>query len=132
MQTLSIARSRIHTTITPRAVPIQSIHYEKHNVPRGACYCRVDDPSQERYLWECVESMRQQYPDHEVIGDIGSAWDYRRSGLVKLMQSVGRNEIREVVVDSMEDLSSTATNHILRYLEYHKVHVVEIRHKKDV
>jgi predicted site-specific integrase-resolvase len=42
--------------------------------------------------------MRNRYPEYEIIEDIGSGLNFKRKGLISLLESANRGEVEEVVV----------------------------------
>ncbi|MEG4518406.1 MULTISPECIES: MerR family DNA-binding transcriptional regulator [unclassified Microcoleus] len=65
--------------------------YDVESYQRGAigttfvCYCRVSSAKQRDDLARLVEFMRQQYPDAEIMQDIGSGLNFKRKGLQALL-----------------------------------------------
>ena len=62
------------------------------------CYCRVSSPKQKDDLKRQVEYMRSQYPDAEIIKDIGSGLNYKRRGLKALLERAMRGDKLQIVV----------------------------------
>ena len=62
------------------------------------CYCRVSSPKQREDLERQVEYMRANYPQAEIIKDIGSGLNYKRRGLRTLLERAMRGEQLRVVV----------------------------------
>jgi len=62
------------------------------------CYCRVSSPKQRDDLERQVEYMRANYPQAEIIKDIGSGLNYKRRGLRTLLERAMRGEQLIVVV----------------------------------
>lgn len=50
------------------------------------CYCRVSSQKQQDELVKQVAYMRQQFPDAEIIQDIGSGLNFKRKGLQTILQ----------------------------------------------
>ncbi|MEG4965984.1 MULTISPECIES: IS607 family transposase [unclassified Microcoleus] len=78
--------------------------YDVESYQRGAarttlvCYCRVSSPKQRDDLARQIEFMPQQYPDAEIIQDIGSGINFKRKGLQALLVRFMRGEQLTVVV----------------------------------
>lgn len=98
---------------------------------RGHVYLRVDTKKEEPLLWKRVDAMQKQYPEHEVIADIGSGYDYRRSGLVKLMRRVIDREVSEVVVTSESQLSTLTYNHLSTVCAFYKTLIRIVKLQED-
>ncbi|MEG3930547.1 MULTISPECIES: IS607 family transposase [unclassified Microcoleus] len=78
--------------------------YDVESYQRGAigtaivCYCRVSSTKQRDDLARQVEFMQQQYPDAEIIQDIGSGINFKRKGLQALLVRFMRGEQLTIVV----------------------------------
>jgi len=78
--------------------------YDVESYQRGAtrttvvCECRVSSPSQRDDLARLVEFMQQQYPDAEIIQDVGSGLNFKRKGLQALLVRFMRGEQLTIVV----------------------------------
>ena len=65
---------------------------------RKICYCRVSSNKQKEDLNRQIEYMKNKYPEHEIIRDIGSGINYKRKGLLEIIDSGIKGEIEEIVV----------------------------------
>ncbi|HAA31851.1 MAG TPA: IS607 family transposase [Cyanobacteria bacterium UBA8553] len=78
--------------------------YDVESYRRGAtrcqivCYCRVSSAKQRDDLARQVEFMRQQYPDAEIIKDIGSGLNFKRKGLQALLVRLMRGDKLTIVI----------------------------------
>lgn len=61
-------------------------------------YCRVSSNKQKDDLERQIELARKIYPEHKIIKDIGSGINWKRRGLVSLLERVSRGEIEEIIV----------------------------------
>jgi predicted site-specific integrase-resolvase len=62
------------------------------------CYCRVSSAKQKDDLERQVEFMREQYPNAEIIKDIGSGLNFKRKGLQSLLVRLMRGDKLTIVV----------------------------------
>jgi putative resolvase len=62
------------------------------------CYCRVSSYDQKEDLVRQVTYLTEKYPEHELIKDIGSGINFKRKGLLKLIDLVVENKLDEIVV----------------------------------
>jgi predicted site-specific integrase-resolvase len=69
------------------------------------CYCRVSSPKQREDLKRQVQFMREQYPEAEVIKDIGNGLNYKHKGLKTLLGRAMRGEQLEIVVAHKDRLA---------------------------
>lgn len=75
------------------------------NNKRNICYCRVSSQKQSEDLKRQVEIMKEKYPNHEIITDIGSGLNLKREGLKKIIELGISGEIQEVVVTYKDRLA---------------------------
>ena len=61
-------------------------------------YCRVSSNGQKDDLQRQVDCLRDQYPNHAIIQDIGSGINFRRRGLQTILEYAMRGDLEEVVV----------------------------------
>ena len=62
------------------------------------CYCRVSSPKQREDLQRQVDFMRERYPDARVVTDVGGGLNFRRKGLVALLERLHRGDKLRIVV----------------------------------
>jgi len=62
------------------------------------CYCRVSSNKQREDLERQVKYMKEKFPTHEIIQDIGSGLNYKRKGLEEIMEKAISGEIEEIVI----------------------------------
>jgi putative resolvase len=69
------------------------------NTPRvGICYARVSSSKQKEDLQRQADDLKKLYPSHELITDVGSALNFKRKGLLSLLEKVTSDLVEEVVV----------------------------------
>jgi len=62
------------------------------------CYCRVSSNKQKEDLERQIKFMKDKFPMHTIIQDIGSGLNYKRKGLQELMEKAINGEIEELVI----------------------------------
>jgi len=62
------------------------------------CYCRVSSAKQKDDLQRQEAFMREQYPDHTIISDIGSGINWQRKGLQSILEKGFYGKLEEVIV----------------------------------
>ena len=67
-------------------------------------YVRVSSQKQKEDLERQCDFLRDKYPGHTVIKDIGSGLNYKRKGLLKLLELSCSGKVGEVVVFSKDRL----------------------------
>ena len=65
---------------------------------KNICYCRVSSRKQKEDLIRQINYMKKEYPYHEIITDIASGLNFKRSGLQKIIRYAIANEINEIVI----------------------------------
>lgn len=61
-------------------------------------YARVSSSKQKDDLQRQISYLQERFPNHEVISDIGSGINFKRKGLIKLLECLLAGNIKEVVV----------------------------------
>lgn len=69
------------------------------------CYCRVSSNKQKEDLERQINYMKEKYPTHIIISDIGSGINFHRNGLKELMEKAINGEIEEVVISYKDRLA---------------------------
>lgn len=54
----------------------------------SVCYCRVSSSKQKDDLARQVVYMREKFPDSEIIQDIGSGLNFKRKGLLSILERI--------------------------------------------
>ena len=73
--------------------------------PKLVCYCRVSSPKQKEDLARQVDFMKGEYPDAEIIKDIGSGINYKRKGLLAILERAMSGEQLKIVVAHKDRLA---------------------------
>ena len=68
-------------------------------------YCRVSGKSQSDALASQVAYLQQHYPEAEIIKDFGSGINFKRKGLISLLERVLRGDKLRVVVAHRDRLA---------------------------
>jgi len=62
------------------------------------CYCRVSSAKQKDDLQRQESFMRDQYPNHTIVSDIGSGINWKRKGLQSILEKGFYGKVEEVVI----------------------------------
>ena len=73
-------------------------HIANNDNKKGVCYCRVSSKHQKDDLQRQVDAMHKQYPTYEIIKDIGSGINFKRTGFLKLSKKIISGTLKEIVV----------------------------------
>lgn len=64
----------------------------------GVIYARVSSAKQKDDLGRQVAYLRQRYPTHELVEDVGSGLNFKRKGLQALLERAHKGDLGEIVV----------------------------------
>lgn len=67
-------------------------------------YARVSSDKQRGDLERQIESLQRDYPDYEVVSDIGSGINFQRKQFTRLLERVLRGEVSHVAVSRRDRL----------------------------
>ncbi len=65
---------------------------------KKVCYARVSSVQQKNDLERQIQDLKKQYPDREVISDIGSGVNFKRKGLQTLLERIYSRDIEEIAI----------------------------------
>ena len=88
------------------------------------CYCRVSSQHQKDDLERQKESLRERFPNHRIIEDVGSGINWKRPGLKTILELAMQNKLTEVVVAHRDRLCRFAFELIQWFLEQNNVKLV--------
>ena len=69
-----------------------------HKTREKICYCRVSSNKQKNDLERQIKYMKDKFPTHTIINDIGSGLNYKRKGLEEIIKKAINGEIEELVI----------------------------------
>lgn len=61
-------------------------------------YARVSSTKQREELKNQIETLQREYPEGEVISEIGSGLDYNRKGIKRLIHRISQGDIQKVAI----------------------------------
>jgi predicted site-specific integrase-resolvase len=70
------------------------IEVKKDNI----CYCRVSSKNQKDDLINQVKFLKDKFPNHDIIQDVGSGLNYKRKGLKTILDRAIKGTIGQIVV----------------------------------
>ncbi len=76
----------------------------KVRTKQNVIYCRVSSTKQKDDLQRQCLYLSGKYPDYKIIKDIGSGLNYKRPGLLKLLEMSNKQQLNEVVISSKDRL----------------------------
>jgi putative resolvase len=87
-------------------------------------YCRVSSPAQRPDLDRQIDALRRKYPAHRVVTDVASGINFRRRGLLQILDAAMRGDLRELVVAHRDRLARFAFDLIAWILQRHGARLV--------
>jgi predicted site-specific integrase-resolvase len=100
-----VKSGKIHCLTTPTARYMYDTNEidkilgnEQQEERKKLCYARVSSTKQKEDLQRQVNELRQQYPTHQIIQDIGSGINWQRKAFNKLLHQICEGSISEIVV----------------------------------
>ena len=81
------------------------------------CYCRVSSKKRSADLDRQVAFMRERYPDTEIVTDVASGLNFKRKGLLSILERLHQGDKLRVVVAYRDRLARFGTELIETLLE---------------
>lgn len=91
---------------------------------RFISYCRVSSQHQKKDLARQVVHMQERFPDQEVIQDIGSGINFKKTGFQKLFQFVLENQVERITVTDKDRLCRFGYDLFEQICRHHKTQIV--------
>ena len=95
----------VKTRAGQRLYDVESYIGSQLEIGIGIIYARVSNRKQEDDLQRQIKFLQRKYPKHELITDIGSGLNFKRKGLISILERASKGEIREVVVAHRDRLA---------------------------
>jgi len=95
------------------------------------CYARVSSAPQRDDLERQVKDLEQAYPGHEIVRDVGSGINWKRPGLISILDRAMRGDIQEVVVAHRDRLCRFAFE-LLEHVLVRSGCKIVVQHQDDV
>ena len=97
------------------------------------CYCRVSTHSQKDDLGRQIDVMKKLYPKHIFITDIASGINFKRKGLLRIIDLSIEGKIEELVIAYKDRLTRFGYEMIEHFVEkYSKGKIIVLNEKKDL
>ncbi len=87
-------------------------------------YARVSSAKQKDDLQRQADYLRSKFPDHRLVTDVGSGINWKRKGLLSLLDAANAGDLREVVVATRDRLCRFAFDLLLHVFRLRGVRVV--------
>ena len=99
------------------------------------CYCRVSSHGQRDDLQRQIDFMKEKYPTHQIITDIGSGLNLNKKGIKRIVDMAIAGKIKELVVAHKDRLARFGYDLIERLIKDYSdgcITVVFEKENKDV
>jgi predicted site-specific integrase-resolvase len=94
-------------------------------------YVRVSSPKQKDDLERQKQFLQVRFPNHKVINDIGSGLNFKRRGLLQLLQLVIKTNVEEIVISSKDRLCRFGFELIEWLCEQHNTKLVVFQSNQE-
>ena len=98
---------------------------------RKIAYCRVSSQKQSDDLKRQQAFFRQEYPDYDLVTDIGSGLNWKRKGFKAILEQAMRREIEVLLVKHRDRLCRFAFELVKFILESNGVELVVLEDFED-
>lgn len=95
----------VKTQAGQRLYDVESFVGNQLEIGVGIIYARVSSRKQEDDLQRQIKFLQRKYPKHELVTDIGSGLNFKRKGLISILERASRGEVKEVVVAHRDRLA---------------------------
>lgn len=103
----------------------------KKNIRRKICYCRVSSSKQKEDLKRQIKLMKDKYPNYEIIKDIGSGLNFKRSGFKKIINYAINGEVELLVITYKDRLVRFGYEMIEDIIKEHSDGEILVLNKKN-
>lgn len=111
--------SAIKTSGGHRRYTMPSFSSEPSNIPHKCiAYARVSSAKQKGDLERQIEFLKSKFPSYEIISDIGSGINFKRQGLLTILDLAMQGKLKDVVVahkDRLCRFGFEIFEHIFKY-----------------
>ena len=98
---------------------IESVPKER----KGIVYARVSTAKQRSDLKRQIDHLKTSFPDHEVVSDVASGINWKRKGLLSLLERANEGDICEIAVAARDRLCRFAFELLEKVFEMHDVRI---------
>ena len=110
-------KEKYHTTESGQRRYNIEEYLRKQRPTTTICYCRVSSPKQRDALERQVEFMRERNPTAEIIKDIGSGLNFKRKGLLSILERALQGDCIKLVVAHRDRLARFGMDLIKHFIE---------------
>ena len=99
------------------------------------CYCRVSSQGQRDDLQRQIEFMKEHYPEHQIITDVGSGLNLNKKGIKRIVKLAIEGKIKELVIaykDRLARFGYDLIENLIKDYSKGKITVVFQKEDKDV
>lgn len=101
------------------------------NQKKKVAYCRVSSKHQNDDLERQINYFKTEYPDYEVVADIGSGINWKRKAFRAILEGAMRGDISEVMVAHRDRLCRFGFELVEWLLQQYKVKITVLHSQKD-
>lgn len=98
---------------------------------KNVIYCRVSSHDRKDDLERQSAYLKEKYPNHELITDIGSGINFKRKGLQQIIQYAIENKLNEVVITYKDRLCRIGYDMLVFIIQKYSNGVITILHAQE-
>jgi predicted site-specific integrase-resolvase len=107
-----------------QAMQLIGVKSSEITVKRRVAYARVSSHHQQKDFERQIEYLQQECPDYEIVSDIGSRLNWKRRGLLSILEEAHNGLVQEVVVTHRDRLCRFGFELLEWLFEKYKVKLV--------
>lgn len=96
------------------------------------CYARVSTHTQKKDLDSQYQFFSINFPDHQIVKDIGSGINFKRKGLQFLLEQSLRGNIKELVITHKDRLCRFGFELISKIIEFNGGKILVLHDKEEI
>lgn len=123
--------STVTSSATPHSITTSQAVSATPTPKRKAIYARVSTQKQKPFLTTQLEQLKQKYPDHDVYFDIASGINFKRKGLLSLLQLAFEGRLQCVCIAYRDRLCRFAYDLLEYVFKQHGVQIIVDSHEVD-
>jgi predicted site-specific integrase-resolvase len=115
---------KISTIRTPSGQRLFDVSKFLQQEQKVLCYARVSSQKQKDDLQRQISYLQEKFPQAEIIKDIGSGINFKRKGLLNLINQIEQGRVGKVVVAHKDRLCRFAFDLLKQLFEKHGTQIV--------
>lgn len=106
-------------------------HVQNECFKKNICYCRVSTTKQRDDLERQINFMVDKFPGYTIIKDVGSGLNFKRKGLLSILEQCKKGLVQSVTITSKDRLCRFGFELLEWFFKQENVQLV-VLHKEDI